>query len=66
MAKKKTNNISSEKLYNDIKRIIEEGRSNAFRAVNFAMVQTYWQIGKLIIKNEQSGKQRAEYGEEMI
>lgn len=66
MAKKNTPVISLEKLYSDIKHIIEEGKNNAYRAVNFAMVQTYWHIGKLIVENEQSGKQRAEYGKELI
>jgi len=66
MAKKETPVISIEKLYSNIKHIIEEGKNNAYRAVNFAMVQTYWHIGKLIIENEQSGKQRAEYGKELI
>jgi predicted nuclease of restriction endonuclease-like (RecB) superfamily len=66
MAKKNTPTISIEKLYSDIKHIIEEGKNNAYRAVNFAMVQTYWHIGKLIVENEQSGKQRAEYGKELI
>ena len=58
--------ISIEKLYDDIKHIIEEGKNNAYRAINFAMVQTYWHIGKLIVETEQSGKQRAEYGKELI
>jgi len=66
MAKKNTPVISIEKLYSDIKHIIEEGKNNAYRAVNDAMVQTYWHIGKLIVENEQSGKQRAGYGEELI
>ena len=30
------------------------------------MVQAHWHIGKLIIEAEQSGKQRAEYGKELI
>jgi predicted nuclease of restriction endonuclease-like (RecB) superfamily len=66
MAKKYTPAISIEKLYSSIKHIIEEGKNNAYRAVNFAMVQTYWHIGKLIVENEQSGKQKAEYGKELI
>jgi len=37
-----------------------------YRAANFAMVQAYWYIGESIIEEEQSGKQRAEYGEEVI
>ena len=30
------------------------------------MIETYWNIGKRIVEEEQSGKERAEYGEEII
>lgn len=55
-----------ETLYSNIKQVIEEARNTAYRAVNFAMVQAYWHIGKLIIEEEQSGKQRAEYGKALL
>ena len=58
--------VSINKLYCNIKQIIDEGKNNAYRAINFAMVQSYWHIGKLIIEEEQSGQYRAEYGEEVI
>jgi predicted nuclease of restriction endonuclease-like (RecB) superfamily len=66
MAKNNIPILSIETLYNTIKQIIEEGKNNAYRAVNSAMVQTYWHIGKLIVENEQSGKQKAEYGEALL
>lgn len=66
MAKKNTPTLSIEKLYSSIQQLIEEGKSNAYRSINFVMVQTYWHIGKLIVENEQRGKQKAEYGEELI
>ncbi len=66
MKKKNVATNSIEKLYIEIKHIIEEGKSNTYRAVNFAMVQTYWNVGKLIIENEQSGKQKAEYGDALL
>jgi len=53
-------------LYSDIKIILEQGRGTAVRAVNFSMVIAYWQIGKRIIEEEQSGKKRAEYGEFLL
>ncbi len=31
-----------------------------------AKIETYWNIGKRIVEEEQSGKERAEYGEEII
>ena len=66
MAKKKTLAVSTGALYESIKQIIEEARDNVYRAANFAMVQAYWRIGKLIIEEEQNGKERAGYGEEII
>lgn len=55
-----------ESLYSNVKQIIEEARNNVYRAANFAMVQAYWNIGKLIIEQEQKGKQRATYGKQII
>jgi predicted nuclease of restriction endonuclease-like (RecB) superfamily len=52
--------------YDDIKMLIEQSRARAYQAVNFAMVQTYWQIGKRIVEEEQAGSTRAGYGENLI
>jgi len=46
--------------------VLEEARSTAYRAVNFAMVQAYWYIGRIIVEQEQKGKERAEYGRALI
>lgn len=66
MAKKYTPTTDTKKLYNNIKQIIEEARSRAYRAANVAMVQAYWHIGKLIVQEEQNGKQRADYGKTLL
>ena len=34
--------------------------------VNFFMVDAYWNIGRMIIEEEQSGNIRANYGEELL
>ncbi len=52
--------------YNDIRSILEKARGTAYRAVNFAMVTAYWEIGRIIVEEEQKGAKRAEYGEYMI
>ena len=51
-----------DRVYNDIKTVLEKARGNAYRAVNFEMVSAYWQIGKVILEEEQEGEKRAEYG----
>lgn len=53
-------------LYNTINQIIEEARNTVYRTANFTMVQAYWNIGKVIVEEEQNGKERAEYGKEII
>lgn len=53
-------------VYNDIRNILESARRKAFSAVNFAMVEAYWQIGKRIVEEEQRGEERAEYGAYLI
>ncbi len=30
------------------------------------MVQAYWQVGRLIVEDEQNGKHRAEYGKKVL
>lgn len=43
-----------------------EARKLAARAVNTAMVQAYWAIGRMIVEGVQSGNTRANYGEEVL
>lgn len=55
-----------ESVYGSIKKILDEARSDLMRTVNFAMVRAYWEIGRVIVEEEQSGKERAEYGRALI
>jgi len=50
----------------NIRQIISQSRSQTYRAVNYIMVETYWNIGKMIVEEEQNGKERAEYGKYLI
>jgi len=50
----------------DVSRILAEGRHKAHMAVNFSMVETYWNIGRRIVEQEQHGKERANYGEHLL
>lgn len=57
---------ATNSLYCDVCGIIDRGRQQAYSAVNHTMIETYWQIGKRIVEEEQQGKARAEYGEKII
>ncbi len=50
----------------EIQQILGNARSNAYKAVNFAMVKAYWKIGRVIVEEEQKGEKRAEYGKALI
>jgi len=50
----------------DVVELLEIARRASSRAVNAVMTATYWQIGRLIVEHEQSGLQRAAYGEQLL
>ncbi len=54
------------KLYSVVRGILVSARQKAYTAVNFAMVQCYWEIGRLISDEKLKGKQRAYYGKRII
>ena len=56
----------NDDLYLSVKNILQSARDNAYRQVNFIMVEAYWNIGKQIVEEEQNGKDRAEYGSYLI
>jgi predicted nuclease of restriction endonuclease-like (RecB) superfamily len=49
-----------------LRSVLESARASACRAVNTAMVQAYWQVGRLIVDDEQGGRARAEYGDAVL
>lgn len=57
---------SIDNLYQEVQKVIQESRDSVYRAANFAMVQSYWNIGRLIVEDEQKGAQRADYGKALI
>ena len=56
----------SNNYINEIKKILKNARQKAYTAINSAMVEAYWEIGRRIVEEEQRGKERAEYGKEII
>ena len=58
--------IHDQLFFADISELLRSGRETAYRSVNSVMIKTYWQIGKRIVEQEQHGKARANYGEQLI
>jgi len=58
--------LKDEQLYAKIADLLQAARQNIVRAVNQTMVYTYYEIGRMIVEDEQQGKERAEYGSQIL
>lgn len=56
----------NNKIIEDIKAIIATSRQQAVRAVDHHRVLMYWSVGQKIVEEEQQGKARAGYGDQLI
>ena len=56
----------SNNYINEVKEILKNARQKAYNTINSVMVEAYWKIGKRIVEEEQNGKERAEYGKEIV
>jgi predicted nuclease of restriction endonuclease-like (RecB) superfamily len=55
------NNIADE-----IKSIMYDARTATAIELNSRLLKTYWEIGRVIVENEQDGKAKAEYGNRLL
>jgi len=55
-----------ENLYYKVSKLLKQAQSNVVQTVNKTMVVTYFEIGRMIVEEEQKGKERAEYGQQLI
>ena len=58
--------VTDVALYQSIRDVLFNARTQVRQTVNTAMVQTYWQIGRLIVEGEQGGSVRAQYGQRVL
>lgn len=53
-------------LFTAVKAIINNARQVAYRSNNSILLNTYWEIGRLIVEEEQGGKEKAQYGKAVL
>ncbi len=66
MTKGENKHIANVSFITEIKDIITRTRQKAYSAINTAMVEAYWLIGRRIVEEEQGGTSRAEYGKQIL
>ncbi|NUM44139.1 MAG: DUF1016 domain-containing protein [Anaerolineales bacterium] len=58
--------IKIDTIYSQIAELLQSARDTVIRTVNQTMVSTYFEIGRMIVEVEQQGKERAEYGKQVL
>ena len=58
--------IENRPLYSKIAELLHAARQNIARSVNHTMVYTYYEIGRMIVEDEQQGREKAEYGKRVL
>jgi predicted nuclease of restriction endonuclease-like (RecB) superfamily len=57
---------ADNRFFAEISELLQQARNTAYRAVNTVMVNTYWQIGRRIVEQEQHGQNHANYGDYLL
>ncbi len=66
MAENKPKIQQYDNLVSGISQLLSDAKNNIARTVNTTMVVTNWHIGQYIVEYEQGGKERAEYGTQLL
>ncbi|WP_269224617.1 PDDEXK nuclease domain-containing protein [Flavobacterium sp. IMCC34518] len=59
-------NLQNKVLFSQVVELLQNARQQVLRTVNSTMVYTYFEIGRMIVEEEQNGKDRAEYGKQLL
>ncbi|WP_368030953.1 YhcG family protein [Arcobacter sp. s6] len=59
-------NLINNNFYQEIKELLYSAKNKVYQTINTTMTQTYFQIGKRIVEEEQGGETRAEYGKSLL
>ena len=57
--------IQEKVIFEEVKKILQEARNKIYKTANNAMVEAYWNIGRIIVE-KQSGNEKAEYGAALL
>lgn len=58
--------VSKKALFQSIRSLINLAKQQIVRHINTTMLTTYFEIGKMIVEDEQNGKHRADYAKEIM
>lgn len=62
----KKQELINPELLKNVKKLVESARREAYKSINLITLETNFEIGRLIVEEEQNGGYRAGYGEELL
>lgn len=63
---KMSNKVIKTEFYKQIIHLLHSARNKVVQTVNSTMVTVYYEIGRMIVEQEQQGNDRAEYGKQLL
>ena len=61
-----TKALQNREIFQQVVDLLQQARQQVLRTVNSTMVLTYFDIGRIIVEEEQKGKERADYGKQFL
>lgn len=61
-----TRTLQNKELFQQVVDLLQNARQQVLRTINSTMVYTYFEIERIIVEEEQNGKERAEYGKQLL
>ena len=61
-----SNPLQNKEIFQQVVELLQNARQQVLRTVNSTMTVTYFEIGRIIVEEEQNGKDRAEYGKQLL
>jgi predicted nuclease of restriction endonuclease-like (RecB) superfamily len=58
--------LQNKVIFKQVVELLQNARQQVLRTVNSTMTITYFEIGRIIVEEEQNGKDRAEYGKKLL
>jgi len=58
--------LQNKVIFQQVAELLQNARQQVLRTVNSTMTITYFEIGRIIVEEEQNGKDRAEYGKQLL
>ncbi|WP_233509491.1 DUF1016 N-terminal domain-containing protein [Pedobacter chinensis] len=58
--------VNNQHLYSKVIDLLNQAKQSVAQTINNTMAMAYFEIGKMIVEEEQKGKEKSEYGKQVL